>query len=1476
MGRSAIAMARTGWSSLLLFWSAVACLVVHNAADPGSESLLKESLDVDGQVDVWEASGQPISARKTDDWDLRMCLDASGSAKACQAGDTKQEWVYKRLHGGTITNVAGTKCITRKGSTITADSCNDGAGQKWKRLCGAWANGGGNSGRVLEFTGKEGEAEAKVRGAQWTGDSNQLWNFKEIVHHTACDKKAHKVMSFDGTTASTVALRSFLSMPAKLMTVGVWVKGSSGTPFSYASKHHVKAFVVSNLKAVKVYVKDHEVNTGLNFSSDKWVHLAVSWNSGSGVVKVFRDGKKVFEKGGVMQGKSITQGGCIWLGQQQATYCKTHDASKAFKGDLIDTQVWREEFSEEQVEKMMTHPVDRAILDKLGKTTQLKTPNNQRVAFLSRQYNAEEMARPSPEVCAMDAFKKKDTPKLPKVGGNMRTFSGQGDVHYRNMNTNGHQCHFDDQSVGEWVLAVVKPKFYSASPLMIQFRTSPSFANSCPWCQNGAVSYIDGCAIKLGNEQVSAGFGGFRYNGVPGLDGAGPGQYQPYGAFDGKSFSGHKRGKNLEAWRSTGSLKVKGLSDGIQLYCRKYYISLILPNTFKGKVAGLAGTGLGSKHDWEQGPNTKAYAAGKPGQQMPGLANQCRSHYVYGNRADVFNGNSPAKPLYKWFRSWQVDGEQIPSVFYYSGSTGPGSFNRNAGKKVKTIKNVNDFPSKEKRAAMAECKLLRETPEARTKCVFDFMVLGAKAVKRSQRDRMAQRASKIKTPTVHEVRDVTTFGNDGMWAGKPGWGCGDDFVAMQKALAIQHEGMWASRKATRRQSQAEAEAGCPTGFKVIAEQTDAQAQETKKCSGGFVALTMSEIKKGEKAQEKKDEEKAEGENGKKEKPAFWADGNLGVHTEMLNDNCFGIGCVKAPLKEAPGVCKDPEFTHLSKDSKKMCFKVSKPADKPNCKDWCCVDDSCPNMCKSCKTNVASEPEFASASGTAIFTSGRPVNKDMSTKDDLGEASSGSRALMAIPASTQMIGDPQGFLGESLSSRAEAKARSSDAQECHDENRDKTLTCDQIKGACETELVQSMCAATCGTPWAGSSECKAKASAERKYQCKPAAVCKVASTDAELPRGYTWLVRPEEDAEGARRRLLADPVPGHCKPKTSYGLAMCNQGPRKEASYKVAGKVKKFQVRCGCDGGFEMITRTKTTVDDECTGVAQISRGNLTTELINVYEDVEAKSAAWVHACSELKVSKSPFKSAPFPLQPIKTKAKTLNYFTAPWRMRLLHTGRVIANTDDDKCKLSFAKSLWSCDTGPMRDVALYIPGRGYNSMKVGCGCQQIRVQASYSGKVLQMSDTSDETQGTCAAHFAASHTQFQMEEWSGYREQAQKLADEIERACKKTTLELNNLAAKEAKKVTTTKLLLEENSAHLGKLGGLEYKLKLQETHDKLEINKCKKAHFVIEGLPMYERKTKELAKTADKKRAKKLRKELIKLKATLNAHQASKFVAGK
>lgn len=342
-------------------------------------------------------------------------------------------------------------------------------------------------------------------------------------------------------------------------------------------------------------------------------------------------------------------------------------------------------------------------------------------------------------------------------------------MHYRNFNN----CKYDDQSVGEWTALKVKKKYWAAYPLIISYRTSPN-RQHCSWCQNGAVSYIDGCAVKYKGDQASAGFGGFNFPNS---------NYKPYASFKNKKMGrGWQRSKFMRA-RGTRHSFQANLADGTQLTCHKASISLRAPRKLTGKIGGMAGTGIRNK-DWIAGPNRKGGV--KEGQMVPGLSG-CRPRYQYHNPRSPFNGNSPNKPVVKWMKSWQIDGRSVPSAFGYCCGRNAGSFNRVAGQKIKPIKGVlSKRPTGTKGKAKKACRALRNNKKAHAKCIFDFVVLGPKAVKRNVRDRMQKRKAKPKKPDHLDVRDLSKWRNNGKWMGHSSWGCVDGFSRLVTKLHKKH------------------------------------------------------------------------------------------------------------------------------------------------------------------------------------------------------------------------------------------------------------------------------------------------------------------------------------------------------------------------------------------------------------------------------------------------------------------------------------------------------------------------------------------------------------------------------------------------------------------------------------------------------------------------------------------------------------------
>jgi hypothetical protein len=291
------------------------------------------------------------------------------------------------------------------------------------------------------------------------------------------------------------------------------------------------------------------------------------------------------------------------------------------------------------------------------------------------------------------------------------------------------------------------------------------------------VSYIDGCGVEFRGNQASAGFGGFNFP---------RSNYSPYAAWAGKRAHNGRwnRGKYMRA-RMGRHYLTANLAEGTIVRCSKGSISIRVPRKLRGKIGGMAGTGIAG--DWRAGPNRQASGL-RPNQRIPGLGRTCHHRYQYGNPRSPFNGNRASKPIVKLLKSWQVGKrKELKSAFRYSGGKSQGSFNRVAGQAIKPIRGVTKKrPNGAKKKAKHVCRPLRNNKKYFEKCLFDFMVLGEKAVRRNLRDRMQKRRGKPKKPNSLSVRDLSRWRNDAKWVGKPSWGCVDGFANMIHDLHKKH------------------------------------------------------------------------------------------------------------------------------------------------------------------------------------------------------------------------------------------------------------------------------------------------------------------------------------------------------------------------------------------------------------------------------------------------------------------------------------------------------------------------------------------------------------------------------------------------------------------------------------------------------------------------------------------------------------------
>jgi hypothetical protein len=725
-----------------------------------SEALLQESIVPEQQM------GSPMHPRAHPSLCL-TALDGTVELKTCD-GKPNQNWFYDRLGTGSLASTARVHnsepqrvCLTREEDTLSYQPCKtdpmEALLQRWELSCGAIVSrqGVASDENVMVLT----MAGSVAHTIEWQNLPEQIWDFADITEHDTCANRKFKVMKFAGSIESGTKLHPFTVMPSGDITVSAWINAKSGTPLSYGQPGEANSFTVSDVKSINLYIHGTKVETGVSVAGVGWVHLTVTWRERDGDVTVYLNGQPRFTKTGVHAQKAFLSGGCFLIGQEGSADCSP-SPGRSFDGEIADVQVWSSVMEAKEIQEHMIHPVQADVLSQIGSVDRPGADKSLKLGLLSRQYSEEELGVVSPPVCALDVLRKASEPITGPDG--FMTFIGTGGGHYKNF----AGCRFNDQGAGEWTAVEVKEEWQETAPLTIQYRTSPK-STSCESCVNGFVSYIDGCAVKYGDDEASISFGGTDDTWV----------YPANRAMNGESHDGWKDGAanrmsvNFGTGDDAGRHFEARLNDGTYVKCSPRSIIVRMPKRYQGKIRGIAGTGE-SGQDWEAGPNDHACPKCKEGEQVEGSAGICHAQ-APTDAADPFNGNTGTKPVAQFARSWQVDGEIIESVFTYLSNQNPGHFNHNNGEEVKPPLVLKKSEELNSQAAKA-CQQFASSPEWRAQCIADWILLGDVAVAQTQEDLEHVQMASLSNPSATSVRDISRYRNKVSWTGEASWACADD------------------------------------------------------------------------------------------------------------------------------------------------------------------------------------------------------------------------------------------------------------------------------------------------------------------------------------------------------------------------------------------------------------------------------------------------------------------------------------------------------------------------------------------------------------------------------------------------------------------------------------------------------------------------------------------------------------------------------
>ncbi|MCD4825546.1 MAG: cadherin-like domain-containing protein, partial [Phycisphaerae bacterium] len=136
------------------------------------------------------------------------------------------------------------------------------------------------------------------------------------------------------------------------ITASFWMNTSDtskfGTPIacSDGDTHH-NEFLLYDYRNFNIWINDYYVNTNISANDGNWHHIAVTWRSSDGQVKLYKDGGAVYS-GTLKQGTTISLANLI-LGQEQDSFGGTFEARQAFTGLMDDVRIYSRALSQEEV-----------------------------------------------------------------------------------------------------------------------------------------------------------------------------------------------------------------------------------------------------------------------------------------------------------------------------------------------------------------------------------------------------------------------------------------------------------------------------------------------------------------------------------------------------------------------------------------------------------------------------------------------------------------------------------------------------------------------------------------------------------------------------------------------------------------------------------------------------------------------------------------------------------------------------------------------------------------------------------------------------------------------------------------------------------------------------------------------------------------------------------------------------------------------
>nr|VFK77796.1 MAG: Concanavalin A-like lectin/glucanases superfamily protein [Candidatus Kentron sp. SD] len=155
------------------------------------------------------------------------------------------------------------------------------------------------------------------------------------------------VLTFSGANITDyVKWTDFANFPTTAFTLSLWIKTSgantSPTPLSYGAVggDNIDVLVLQSEDPFVFALGRTAAKTSIHLNDGRWHHLAITWQTSDGSLKVYKDGEAAHTELGYKTDYIIPGNGTLLLGQEQDTLGGGFDLAQAFDGSLRGLSIW--------------------------------------------------------------------------------------------------------------------------------------------------------------------------------------------------------------------------------------------------------------------------------------------------------------------------------------------------------------------------------------------------------------------------------------------------------------------------------------------------------------------------------------------------------------------------------------------------------------------------------------------------------------------------------------------------------------------------------------------------------------------------------------------------------------------------------------------------------------------------------------------------------------------------------------------------------------------------------------------------------------------------------------------------------------------------------------------------------------------------------------------------------------------------------